>query len=112
MACRTQAEIAAAALPNPCVLQRGTRTTDGLGGTTTAWSPVASTVCLVSLHTDELESTVADRLKDRPAYRVRIPAAVEAELDDRLVVDGRTFEVVAIARPPHGTAGFLTVAEV
>lgn len=115
MACRTPSEVAAEALQTfgvACQVRVPTRATDGAGGYTTTYANGAATYCRITGLGDKIEAPVAERLSGRPGFRVSLPLGLSLTLEHRLVIAGRTFEVVALSEPPAATLARLVVAEV
>jgi SPP1 family predicted phage head-tail adaptor len=101
-------------LETTCQIQRTTDTSDGAGGQT-AGSP--STVATVgcTYHERDLsreERELAGRLGVSVLYTFTLPYDANATTRDRLIADGRTFEVAAIAKGSLLTSQSVIAAEV
>lgn len=86
------------ALPDTCTIRRPTSASDSMGGQTITWADHAtgvpvrvSPVALVAG-----EQLVGDRLSGRKVWLLTFGHDQDVALTDRIVFDGRTFEVVAI----------------
>lgn len=80
-------------------LKRDTSTSDSAGGTTTVEATVESGGCDVTAglsRPDERE--VAGRVQASAPYVITLPYATSATASDRLLVGGRTFEVIDVLK--------------
>lgn len=87
----------AATLTETATVKRKTLAPDGMGGTTETWATVATVACSRSTGVSQAEQAVADRLSVVRPWVVRVPAAADVTNKDRLVIGGRTFEVVSLS---------------
>jgi len=86
---------AAAALPGTCSVQRSTRTPDGMGGYSDDFDEVASVACRIApLGSGGQEAIIAQKLEGVSLCRVIVPQGTDVQESDRLLADGRLFEVV------------------
>lgn len=83
----------------PCVLQRVTRTPDGLGSYTETWNTVATTTCLIGPPSGALEVAMASRIADVVSYHVALSASIDVRPQDRLVIGARTLTVGTVYEP-------------
>ncbi|MGQ9809704.1 MAG: head-tail adaptor protein, partial [Armatimonadota bacterium] len=73
------------------------RASDGAGGFTETWTPVATAACRLSpLGQTPQEQVIAARLTNISGWVVTLPALTDVRPTDRLVIGSRTFEVVGI----------------
>lgn len=85
-------------LPDTCNIQRGTETTGG-DGTSVSWSDLATGVaCRVSpLAESASEALGADAsLQAVAQWTIWLPAGQDVTVKDRLVYQGRTFEITRV----------------
>jgi SPP1 family predicted phage head-tail adaptor len=88
--------IAEASMRDTCAVVRDTSTADTGGGITTTADTVAVTRCGLSAVSSSAERAVADRMGWTVAYSIRLPFGTDVTPSDRLVVDGRTYEIGGI----------------
>ena len=94
---RDDAELA---LPDVCVVQSRTLTSDGQGGKTETWATSVTTTCRVSPSGRlPVEVARADGTKAVADWVVTLPYATTVTATARLVVDGVTYEVVGVRAP-------------
>ena len=92
-------------LPDTAQVQRRTLTSDGAGGFTESWSTVATVACRVaSSGQSPQERVIAERLATASVRTVTLPALTDVRPTDRVVVGGRTFEVVDTPAPSYELA--------
>lgn len=104
MSALTAAEVAAARadlatmLPDACTIQRASRASDGGGGYTETWPPIATAVpCRLSAKTTVTGPTVGehgDRTTDDTTHTVTLTAGQDVQLGDRIVIGTATYEVL------------------
>lgn len=84
-----------ASLPDVCAVRRSTRTADDQGGWGDGWATVATVPGRVSpaAATGNPDDTDGERISTTTRWVVTLPADVDVQNDDRLVIAGRTFEV-------------------
>lgn len=86
---------AEALMPDLCVIQGVTRTSDGAGGWSESWSARGTVICrldpIVSRNRSEAQ---AAREATIQYYTLSVPWDTEIAPDDRVVHDGVTYEVV------------------
>lgn len=100
----TAAEIAAMrddledSMPDTCVIQRRSLTTDGQGGKTEAWAAAGTVVCRLSPQGIGRgdETSRAERISGEEEWVVTLPALSDVTTTDRLVVLGVTYEPVGL----------------
>lgn len=85
----------AAELSDSCTIERPTRTLDGIGGYTSAWSVRADNVpCRIELDIRAREYVDADRIGGRAVYTLHILPSQHIELSDRVILNSEIYEVV------------------
>lgn len=87
---------ATASLPETIEVQRPTRVPDGAGGETLTYGNVATCPARLAPAGGEDEREFAGRVAGRSLWRITLPAEADVRLDDRVVVVGRTFEVLGV----------------
>lgn len=87
---------AVGALPDSCDVQRRTVTSDGAGGQTETWTTVATVPCRVAPSGGASEGIVANESAGRAGFVVTVPSDTDVRGTDRLVIDDRQLEVVAV----------------
>ncbi len=102
------------ALPSSCAISRVALTSDGAGGQTESWSTNATVSCrLGALGNSGAERVIAERLTSVTPFVVTLPAGTDVLPKDRIVVDGRAFEVVVVLdKAAWETARRVAVTEV
>jgi head-tail adaptor len=85
----------AQSLPGTAVIQAGTLTSDGGGGYSEAFSAAETVACRVAPLTGT-EREVGGRVSSEAEYVITLPAETTVETDDRIVVGGITYNVVAV----------------
>jgi len=84
-------------LPDTAIIQRATRASDGMGGFDETWSNAGTVECRVSPSGREPEERmIAERLGSVTLWTVTLPAETNVTAADRIAVDSRAFEVVAV----------------
>jgi len=93
--------VAAYALTASCAIVRDTEVSDGAGGQTPTPVTVATVACRISLTGGQMpaERELAARLQVAAPYTVRVPAGTDVRETDRIVSDGRTYQVVGVIAP-------------
>lgn len=91
------------ALPDTGQVTRPTRAADGLGGQTVTYTTaIAAVACRLSLPTggtpgiSQLGKEIAERLGNRTIFVASFPYNTDVRDGDRLAVNGKTYEVLAI----------------
>lgn len=98
---RIQADAQKAVCDKPCVINRKTRTADGMGSTSEAWKPVSATGLMAGLS----EPTAGELqnydyiIGDKAAWKVHLPVGTDVQHQDHLVIEGSTLEVHVILVP-------------
>lgn len=78
-------------------VQRASRVPDGYGGETLTWTTVATVSGLrTTTGLRPAEQVLAERLSTNATWVMLLPAATDVRVDDRLVANGRTFQVVTV----------------
>lgn len=94
----------AAWMPVRATISRVTRVSDGAGGTTETWGTHLTGVrCRVDLPSSGAEEQVAGQIQSVATVIVTVPHGTDVTARDRLTVDGRTFEVVAVLVGSYST---------
>lgn len=87
-------------MPETAVIQTGTETGDGSGGTSTTWADTATTVCRISpLSRGMLERVQAMGLEVAEALQLAFPADTAITESQRVKVGTRFFYVGAVLGP-------------
>lgn len=90
-----------ARLPDTAIIQALSKVSDGAGAFTETWGAVSggTVLCRVDpLGTNTTEArVVANREALEVSYRLTVPYDAPIEQNNRVVVDGRTYEVVSLA---------------
>jgi hypothetical protein len=101
-------DLAQELLPDLATIERVTETSDGGGGFTEAWAPVAEDIpCRLDPYGKSTtkggggeSGTAGERIDDRTLNVVTFGAGTDVTLKDRLVINGTTFEVTVVRE--HG----------
>lgn len=105
--------VQAEAMAGTAVISRKTLTTDGMGGFTETWAASGTVTCRVWPATESgAESLIADRITESDAWVITVPYATDVTAKDRVVADGRTFEVVSAIAHTWETARRVVAVEV
>lgn len=91
-----------AALPDTCTIQRTTPTADGMGGETDAWANLAVGVPVRISPEQSIEAAETERggsIAGVKRWVLTLPYNQDVTLADRVVLGGRTLEVVSIDGP-------------
>lgn len=103
-----QTDLVAAACDKTCVIQRKTRTPDGLGSFTETWAAIKTTVAGMRQPTAGELSNYAYRIADKSAWTILLPIGTDIREQDRVEIENRIMEV-HIALDPHSIPGLLPV---
>lgn len=81
-------------------LKQDTRTPDNEGGWTTVEATVESGACELTagLSKPDERALAGDRITSTTPYVVSLPYATVADASDRLVIGGRTFEIIGVLK--------------
>jgi len=97
----TTAELAAmrdveeSVMSSTAIIRRVTRTPDGVGGYNEAWAAVGTVACdLWAANRAMNENVAGGQIISRGDWYITIPFDSDVKAQDRIHVDGRTFEVV------------------
>ena len=107
--------IADKALPDTATLSRPTRTPDGMGGWTDAYSPVGTYACRVGRYPiTPREAEVGAEIQTVAYYTITFSATSgpAVQQHDRIAVGSRTFEVVSAAEVSYQVAYGVLCVEV
>lgn len=105
--------IQAMALPGTAVISRRTLAADGMGGFTESWAAVGTVTCRVGPASESgAERMIADRITETDAWVLTLPAETSVLAKDRIVAEGRTFEVVNAIAHSWETARRVVAIEV
>jgi SPP1 family predicted phage head-tail adaptor len=92
--------INSANMPEVAVIQTGTETSDGSGGTAIVWADTATTKCRISpMSTGMVERISALGVEAIESFRLAFPTGTEISEAQRVVVGDRTFHVAAVLGP-------------
>lgn len=84
-------------LPDTCVIQRRTLTSDSQGGRTESWAAAGTVACRLSpLGNLDSEESRADRVSGEEDWIVTLPASTDVTERDRLVILTNTYEPVGL----------------
>lgn len=110
MAC---SEATALGLTRDCTVSSRVEVADGAGGSTPAWTHPVASHCHITRSSQPHAAEVAERLRGRTAYAVRMPPGAPVALASRIEIDGRAFTAVSDpSRPPGApTLSVLVVEE-
>lgn len=86
---------AGSALPDTCVLMRNTLVSDGGGGYTETFAAGGTVSCRLSPQ-GGVERELGDRITPEADWVITLPPTTFIETDDRIMVAGGTFDVVAV----------------
>lgn len=87
---------AEATMADTCTFERDAAIYDNEGGLVATSGTVSTSRCGLHAVSGGAEQATADRLGWTAAYAVRLPLAIVVQPADRLVINGRTFEVGAV----------------
>ena len=105
--------VQAQAQAGTAVISRKTLTADGMGGFTETWAAAGTVTCRVWPASESgAESLIADRITESDAWVITVPYATDITAKDRVVADGRTFEVVTAIAHTWETARRVVAVEV
>lgn len=86
---------------------------DGIGGTSRTWSVVGTVKCRMAVNAAGDSAVLAGQIVERAPWRVTFPALTDIRNTDRLVINGKTLEVVGVAGPStYETARVVVCTEV
>ncbi len=100
------------ALPDTAAIRRLTRTSDGAGGFTSSEATVATVAARITATLGSTERPIAERLGLAEAAVVTLPYGTDVELADRVLINGATWDVVALLSKSWSTALRLIVSRV
>jgi head-tail adaptor len=96
-------------MPETAVIQTGTETGDGSGGTAIVWSDTTTTVCRISPMTrGQAERVTAFGTEAIEAFALAFPTGTEIDEGQRVVVGDRIFHVAGVMGP-HSYGSEVTV---
>jgi SPP1 family predicted phage head-tail adaptor len=105
--------VQAQAMTGTCVISRKTLIADGMGGYTETWAAAGTVSGRVWPASESgAESLIADRITESDAWVITVPYATDITAKDRVVADGRTFEVVSAIAHTWETARRVVATEV
>jgi len=82
------------ALPDTCTILRATSEPDGLGGHVRVWEEIGRLPCRISSRALPQEYLLEARATGKNFVMVTLPQGSDVTRTDRLLVSGRTYEVV------------------
>lgn len=89
-------------LQSTCDVSRSTRVSDGGGSYSDSWATVLTDVpCRLNFQNYQAPATSGGRLNEDAAHYFWVPVGVDVRLQDRLIHEGRTWEVTGA---PHRTS--------
>lgn len=91
--------VQALTLTQSASIVRPALSSDGMGGWTESTAVAATVACRVGVAKDADYRLVAGKLRERAALRITVPALTDVRTDDRLTVDGVTYQVLGIRSP-------------
>lgn len=83
-------------LTETVVVKRKTRSSDSAGGFTVSTATAATTTGRVTPATNAGIQVYAQRIGERQAYIVNLPAGTDVREDDQVVIGGVTYEVLGL----------------
>ena len=87
-------------LVTACTIQRKTSTSDGGGGFTDSWTALSTPNCCIAPVPTRYEQTVTDSREELISrWLITLPAGQDIRIEDRIVANGITYEVLAYAAP-------------
>lgn len=98
---RVLTEMALRFLRAPCVVSRPTTSRDGAGGQSKTLEQIEATVGRLEEITSsaDVPDVIAEKLGARQPYRFSLPPTSQVRPGDRLVIDGRAFDVLTRSKP-------------
>jgi SPP1 family predicted phage head-tail adaptor len=84
------------ALPDTCVIQRGTATTDTGGGATTAWVAAGTVDCRIAPAQGGNETERGGRITAETEFILTLPHTATIDTNYRVVTGGETYNVTAL----------------
>ena len=106
----TSAELAsmqttqALTLTETATVSRKSSTSDGMGGYADTWATAITTTCRISPAGNKDIAILGGHLMEGAVFKVTLPALTAVTVADRIVVGGRSFEVLAISAHTVETA--------
>jgi SPP1 family predicted phage head-tail adaptor len=86
--------------PDEIVLSRATSVSDGLGGRTNTFGPVATYAARVSpVSIQEAEEEIGGKVKDGMYFKINLPAGSDVRTSDRIEWEGLVLSVEAVVAP-------------
>ena len=79
------------------LIKRPSVNPDGLGGTERVWSTMGTVRCRVAVNASGESTVLAGQIVEKAPWRVTFPALTDIRTTDRVVVKGKTLEVVGVA---------------
>jgi len=104
--------VQAAALPDTAAIRRVTRTSDGAGGFTSAETTIATVACRLASPSSATERALAERLGQAETLTLTLPYGTDVVLADRVLVNGTTWDIVALLEHSWSTATRVMVSRV
>ncbi len=103
-----QADAVAAACDKTCVIQRKTKSSDGMLGEIESWSTVATTVAGMSDPSGSQLQNFEYKIGSLKAWQIKMPVSSNVQEQDHLLIDGKTL-VVQVLLVPRSYAALLTL---
>jgi|SRR5579875_2202728 len=96
-----RADAAAAALDQPCTIQRKTRTSDGMGQSTYTWTTISPHGLMAGM-TEPTAGQLQNYdyvIGSLAAWHVRLPYGTTVQYQDRLLIGDKTLTVQVVLEP-------------
>lgn len=93
-----EASVVDEALPDTATVRRFTRTPDGGGGFTETWADLATYPARIDPAAGGEQGTLGGAIRDRTTHIVTLPALVDVEESDRVMVNGTEYEITLVRK--------------
>ena len=91
--------IASGALDQTCVIQRKTRTSDGMGSSSETYATITTVAAGMSQPTAGQLQNYAFMIGSLAAWQIKLPVGTSVQHQDHLVIAGQTLEVQVVLSP-------------
>lgn len=101
-------------LPETVTIQRAPLVNDGYSNRFQDWANATETTVagrITTTRQTSQEREIADQVQPQTTYTVRVPFGTDVRETDRLVIAGRTYEVLGVLRESYPTIQRLVVME-
>lgn len=85
-------------LPDECVIQRRTVSSDGGGGSTESWSDHLTAPCRIAPIGGGEGGQAAARVTEETTHLITLAANTDVVEADRILIDGQTFDVTLVRK--------------